>query len=249
MDDKFLYLLREQPDPKFVKNLHKTLSSPQLRSNRRWDIFSDVFHGNGKAKLYWITALIAVLFKAAMIISPVRAIILAYPKEVAGRIFDISDDYPYSGNDVETIDAQIMSLDEALATFPYDVILPDNVPSEYVLDKENVSVYTGIDNMPAMLIITWKSDGKGLSLSICGDCEWEHGEIIAPEAVEEVLLDNQYPAVLIRGGWYENEKVWNYDAALTLEWQVENMLYSLSSSGMGTMTPEQLIELATSTIR
>lgn len=249
MDDKFLYLLREQPDPEFVKNLHKTLSSHQVRSKKKWDTFISVFNSNRKAKLYWITAIMIAVFLVAMTISPVRAFILAYPKEVAGRVFDISNDYPYSGDDVETIDAQILPLDEALAIFPYDVILPDYVPPEYVLDRKNVSIYSGIENLPEMIIISWRSDGKGLSLSICGNCEWRHGEIVAPEAVEEVLLDNQYPAVLIRGGWYENEKAWNYDAALTLEWQVGNMLYSLSTGGMGTMTPERLIRIATSTIK
>ncbi|MGI0026145.1 MAG: hypothetical protein ACREA4_13500, partial [Nitrososphaera sp.] len=87
--------------------------------------------------------------------------------------------------------------------------------------------------------------GKGFVLSVCGNCEWDRGEIIAPGSVEEVLLDNQYPAVLVRGGWYENEMAWNYDIALTLEWQVDNILYRLLT---GTMTPEQLIEVATSTI-
>ncbi len=249
MNDQFLYLLREQPDPEFAQNLHKKLSSHDYHPQGSWKMVSAIFKGNRKTKLCWITAMLAIVFITAMTISPVRAIILTYPAEIAGRIFAISNDYPYQGNDVKTIEPRIMSLDKALAVFPYDVVLPDNVPAAYVLDKENVSVYSGNENLPETLIVSWKNGCKSLSLFVCGSCEWTHGEIVAPDAVEEVLLDNQYPAVLIRGGWYENEKAWNYDAALTLEWRVKNMLYSLSTGKTDGLTPEQLIEIALSTIR
>lgn len=246
MNDNFLYQLREQLNPEFVSNLKTKLSSYQMGPTKNWNAFFPTFNGIRGVKFLWITVTIIMVLFVVMTVPPVRAAILAYPIEIAGRIFDIIDHYPSEiDDDIVTIEPQIMSLDDALAVFPYAVKLPTYIPSEYSLDENNVRVYLNNENFPDMLEISWTAEGQGLVLSVCGNCKWEQGEIIAPDSVEEVLLDNQYPAVLMRGGWYQNEKTWNYDIALTLEWQVDNIVYRLIT---GTMTPEELIEIATSTI-
>jgi hypothetical protein len=246
MDDKFLYQLRENPDTVFVENLQKKLASYQSTPDKKWNIALRPFTGNKTANLIWITASIIMVLLIAMTVTPVRAFILAIPIEIAGRIFETTDDYPGNDtDDVKIIKPKTMSLDEALTSFPYAVKLPSNVPLEYVMDEEHVRVYLGIENWSNLIELAWLGEGTGFELAICGNCEFERGEIIAPDAVEEVLLDNQHPAALIRGGWYQNENAWNYNIALTLEWQVDNILYRLSS---GTLTVEQLIEIANSTI-
>jgi len=246
MDDKFLYQLRENPDIVFLKNLQKKLASHKTTPDRRWQMARRLLSGSKTSNLTWITASLLLTLFIAMTVTPVRAFVLSLPTEIAGLIFEITDDYPGDDtNGVEIIRPKTMSLDEALAAFPYTVKLPSNVPPAYVLDKEHVRVYLDIENWPNLIEIAWLGDGTGFELTICGNCNGEHREIITPDSVEEVVLNYQQPAALIHGGWYQNEKDWNYDLALTLEWQVDNILYRLST---GRLNAEHLIEIANSMI-
>jgi hypothetical protein len=70
------------------------------------------------------------------------------------------------------------------------------------------------------------------------------GEIVAPNSVEEILLDDAHPAVLIRGGWDSDHKVWSSDFGIRLRWSMDNLFYELTGTDQ-----EQLLEIAISTLK
>ena len=72
------------------------------------------------------------------------------------------------------------------------------------------------------------------------------GEIIFPDSVEEIFLDADHPAALIRGGWNYDTKVWD-DAygTVRIKWVLDNLLYDL---GGNIDDLEALLEVARSTL-
>jgi hypothetical protein len=248
MDDKFLYLLREQPDLEFAKNLHQKLT--QSHSDSKWmlNINLHTIALNRKAKLGWITVLIAVGIIALMTISPVRAFVSSLIIRVAGQLFEVTEDYPgdnYPGDET-IIEPQEMSLSDALELFPQKIKLPTNIPTGIVMDEENIRVYIGEEAGPFAdtIEIDWVSDtSAGFTLRITNH-DWSIGEIVAPDSVEEIFLDDNHPAVVIRGGWDADEKAWNNDYGnIRLRWLVDDLPYELLGTNL-----EQLIEIALSTL-
>lgn len=74
----------------------------------------------------------------------------------------------------------------------------------------------------------------------------EHGEIIAPGAAEEVYLDAEHPAALIRGGWDYDKKTWTYTyGQVRVKWQLDGVEYDLSALQTDA---EVLLEIARSTL-
>ncbi|OGN94407.1 MAG: hypothetical protein A2Z71_00660 [Chloroflexi bacterium RBG_13_50_21] len=200
-------------------------------------------------KLVQVTALLVIAVIAVMTISPVRAIVSSLITNIAGQLFEVTDDYPgdnYAG-EVEIIEPQVMSLSDALAAFPYDVQLPTNIPSDYTLDEDNVRVYVGDDagSFANTIEFGWRSTtpgGFGLKIT---DHDWNAiGEIVAPNSVEEILLDDAHPAVLIRGGWDADNKVWSNDFGIRLRWSMDNLFYELMGADQ-----EQLLEIAMLTLK
>ena len=249
MDDKFLYQLREQPNSGFAKSLHQKLTQYHSHPKRRLDMNFRIFALNRKAKLGWIIVLIVVSVLAVMTISPVRAFVSSLIIDIAGQSFKVTEDYPgdtYPGDET-IIEPQVMSLGEALVIFPHNIKLPTNIPSEYVLNEEYVRVYIGENALPFAdtVEIKWVSDtSAGLTLRITNHDWSTTGEIVAPDSVEEIFLDDNHPATVIRGGWDADNKVWNYnDYGIRLRWSVDNLTYDL----MG-INREQLIEIALSTL-
>jgi len=90
--------------------------------------------------------------------------------------------------------------------------------------------------------LEWFSDDHPhLSLRVT---DVDMGEIVAPDSTEEVLLDANHSAVLIRGGWDADNKVWENDVTFRLRWSMDNLAYDLRG-----VNREQLIEIAISTLK
>ncbi|MCE5209789.1 MAG: hypothetical protein LLG42_15980 [Chloroflexi bacterium] len=194
-----------------------------------------------------LTTLLVISLVAIMTISPARAFVSAQITNIAGQLFKATEDYPGDDypDDVEVIEPRVLPLGEALSIFPYDIHLPSNIPSEYVLTGDNVRVYVGDAAGPFANTIefAWLSNNnEGFTLRIT-DRDWNIiGEVIAPDSTEEILLGDNHPAALIQGGWDADNKVWNNNTGVRLRWSVDNLGYEL----MGTDS-EQLIEIALST--
>ena len=253
MDDKFLYQLREQPDSEFVKNLQKKLTQDQSAPKWRLKMNFKVFSMNRKVILAWVTTLVMVSLLAVATISPVRAYVSSLLTSIAGQSFEVTDDYPgdnYPGDET-VFEPQVMSLVEAYTAFPHNISMPTNVPNEFILDEENVSVYTGENVGPFSdtIKIQWKtSTGAYLTLDISNH-DWSTLiEVVAPDSIEEVFLNDENTAVLIKGGWDADKKMWNNELGiLRLRWQVDDLVYDLHGN-IENITVEQLIVIALSTL-
>jgi hypothetical protein len=126
--------------------------------------------------------------------------------------------------------------------------LPTNIPSEYTLNEDTVLVYVGDDAGPFANTIEfgWRSTTQnGFILLNVNDRDWAAiGEIVAPNSVEEIFLDDTHPVVLIRGGWDADHKAWSNEHGLRLRWSMDNLFYELMGSDQ-----EQLLEIAISTLK
>jgi len=247
MDDQFLYLLRQQPDPIFVKSLNRRLSQFRSLSDRGFKDNFLVFITNTKMKLALITVLVAVGLFALSTISPVRAFVSSLVIRIAGQSFEVTEDYPgdnYPGG-VTVIEPQVVSLSNALALFPHNVKLPDTVTSGITLNEENVRVYVGEDAGPFSNAIEIEGScgaNSGFTLRINDRNLNNDGEIVAPDSVEEIILDGDHPAVLIRGGWDADKKAWDPTIrALRIRWQMDGLNYELMGTDL-----QQLVVIARS---
>jgi hypothetical protein len=246
MDDKFLYQLQEVPDLEFVNNLHKKLGKNYSEPEQR--LLVNVYNLIKSKRLVQATAFLVVSLIVIMAISPARAFVSSLITNIAGQIFEVTEDYPGDNHpgDEEIIEPQVMSLSDALARFPHDIQLPTYIPSGYTLNEDNVRVYVGDDAGPFQNTIEfeWLSDDRPhLRLSVT-DIDPSISEIVAPGSIEEVLLDANHSAVLIQGGWDADHKVWTNDVGLRLRWSVNNLAYDLAG-----VNREQLIEIAISTLK
>lgn len=202
-------------------------------------------------RVLWVGLMIAGVMLLASI-SPVRALIQGLVTTLAGQSYLETEDYPGYGDDMQIIEPQNMSLNAALATFPYSVKLPTNIPDEFILDEDDVSLYTGEQGGPfsEMIEIQWISDDNAsLNLHI-SDKNWNSTqEVVAPGSIEEILLADGTPAVLIRGGWNYDQKTWdNTIDVLRLRWQTDGLNYDLRGYGEN-VSIEQLIAIASSTLK
>ncbi len=244
MDDRFLYQLREDPDPEFVQALRDRFPATSHK----------VDHSIAAWRWRWHLAaasLVAmlVLSVALFIFSPgARALLKSTTVEIAGRIYTVLDAYP-QGPDLETREPQpeIVSVEDALVSSPYPIHLPTYTPEGYAFRHDHVLKYAPLSDQPQSNVyyFVWRGPENNLSLMTCGACPWEQGEYVASGAVEEVTLANGQPAVLVRGGWYLNEHRWRSDVVTTLTWQRDNVLYQLLAPG--NFPVDELIRMASST--
>lgn len=236
MEDKFLYQLGEAPDPAFAARLHRKLE--QIAQAPQQKIFTI-------RNVAFALVIISIAVISLASISPVRAFVQAILTDIGGQPFEVTSDYPgdnASGEEV-TIYPQIMTLDEALAVFPIPMSLPSSLPQGCTLDEESVRVYVG------------ESAGffaNTIEIGYSGNCPfWEYmvtdamseGEIVAPDAAEEMPLNDKYTAVLIKGGWDYDQKSWSDNDMYRLKWKVDGVTYSLTGKD-----PDQLVDLARSTL-
>jgi hypothetical protein len=219
MDDKFLYQLQEEPNPEFVKKLHQTLTQvvPNPNPKRRLTMNIPTLTILRKTKWAWIVAGAALGLVLFATTSPARALISSLI-EIAGQSFTVTDDYPGDNEPGEPtiIEPQVLSLADALAAFPYDVHLPTYAPAGYTLEEDNVWVFVG--------------EGAG-EMADHMRLFWKNSNNMGPDSVEEIFLDADHSAALVRGGWNYNEKKWS-DAygELQLTWTVGELTYHLSGT-------------------
>ena len=217
MDDKFLYQLREQPRPEFTENLQRKLALSQP---------APLFRGGRLKPAFSLLLIGLALAIALMSVTPVRSAVLSFLIRVGGLSFNTTTDYPGDDSEVETIEDRTLPLNEAMALFPYPVHLPQNVTLE-----QEVSVGELIPGNFHVFLRGQTQQGVHFHLIFVVNSEQNSGEIIFPDSVEEIFLDADHPAALIRGGWNYDTKVW--DAAygsVRIKWVLDNLLYTLGGN-------------------
>ena len=232
MDDKFLYQLREQPRPEFTENLQRKLALSQP---------APLFRGGRLKPAFSLLLIGLALAIALMSVTPVRSAVLSFLIRVGGLSFNTTTDYPGDDSEVETIEDRTLPLNEAMALFPYPVHLPQNVTLE-----QEVSVGELSPGNFHIFLRGQTQQGVRFYMDIMTNPDTNGGEIIFPDSVEEIFLDADHPAALIRGGWNYDTKVWD-DAygAVRIKWVLDNLLYTL---GGNIDDLEALLEVARSTL-
>ncbi len=231
MDDKFLYQLRETPRPHFAEGLYRRLQNGEVRSSRRW-------------KPAWAALLAFVIVAAGMMsVSPVRSAVMTYLKQIGGLPFEVTTSLPADDGPVTELESQRLPLEEALALSPFPIHLPSGV--QWEAQAEVIELDAATLNF-VFLLHGYTADGKWISLSLLTHPNTEHGEYIAPEAAEEVYLDAEHPAALIRGGWDADKKMWTYKyGSVRLKWHLDGVDYDLGGLNID---PETLLGIARSTL-
>ena len=217
MDDKFLYQLREQPRPEFTENLQRKLALSQP---------APLFRGGRLKPAFSLLLIGLALAIALMSVTPVRSAVLSFLIRVGGLSFNTTTDYPGDDSEVETIEDRTLPLNEAMALFPYPVHLPQNVTLE-----QEVSVGELSPGYLDVFLRGQTQQGVRFHMDIMTNPDTNGGEIIFPDSVEEIFLDADHPAALIRGGWNYDTKVW--DAAygsVRIKWVLDNLLYTLGGN-------------------
>lgn len=226
MNDEFLNQFRQQPSERFAKDLYARISQPGKDTTKSVKQHSFAF------RLLAIGSIALVLvFAALLAASPsARAFVADILREIGGISFTETSQYPGGDGPVTIVPTQLMTLEEAQAMVPYPIQLPAWVPEGSVrLDPVEVTEFSNC----TMISIRWEIVANGAAprglptfwLTIlphsCG------GQIVGPDAIEEVNVNNQ-PAALIKGGWDYDARTWNPDISFfQLTWK-KGEQYNLS---------------------
>ena len=244
MDDKFLFQLHEEPDKEFSLNLQRSLFViPASSSQTRLANFLSAIKS-----MRWVraTAILVIGLLVLTTITPARALVANLIDQIGGLSFEVTEDYPGDDSgEITTINPNLLPLDEALAAFPYSIQLPAYMPEGYALNEEQVQIYVGEASGPFAnsIELEWIAENEMHIFLRVSDSTPGSGEIVAPGATEEILLDENHPAALIKGGWNADEKTWNDFNHLRILWSFDNLTYALSGPDR-----EQLIQIAQSII-
>ncbi len=250
MNDKFLYQLREQPDSTFSIHLHAKLNQLDPERNR-WNNLKIIPNLFSKKAVQYL-AVFALTLLALITISPVRAYLSSLAADLGGQLFEITEDYPgdNSAGDEVIIKPQVMTLEDAQSAYPHEFQLPDEIPSGFILNRNQVRVYLSenIDfDFPNLIELEWASNQRGGFLLSITDRDADTSEIIAPDSAKEIFLDQEHTAVLIQGGWDADQHDWDPDLGIRLRWVVNGLTYDLHSS-TEILTEALLIKIAQSTL-
>src|SRR5688572_12093464 len=188
MNDKFLYQLREEPEPEFAKDLYQKLTQPpytMLAQDAKAGLFLSP-HFNAKRMVLALVAL-SLAFALTLAVSPaVRAAVTDIIKTiiVRGTTVWVSDEVPAANGEGETY-AKIwtpVSPSDISNDYPVFAKLPTWVPSGYVLQDRAALFGSMIQDSPDSVLVEWKNKrGDTIQLEVSkGSCPngqlWESGE-------------------------------------------------------------------------
>jgi hypothetical protein len=238
MNEDFIKQFKRLPDANLVEKIQARLERKERRQTmRRYSLLSAF-------------ALIFVFGVFITVSSPARAYVLQTIEEIAGLKFEITSGYPgVPGEQVHTAPSEQLSLEEAQSRFPAPISLPTYVPAGYArqeplslttFEKPDLPLYTTI-----FLDIHWENKNGGafmLNIRHCpGGLEY-CGWIVGEAAIEEITLNGR-PAVIVRGGWNDDTRQYDFSLPTAIEWKVdESTIYSLT----GNQSLEELIRIAES---
>lgn len=222
MNDKFLFLLREDPEEEFVKALRQTLTP--VSPSYFWgdeNVKSMIDRHPIAKRIAVALAAIILAFALAITISPaVRAAVTDIIETiiVRGMTVWVSDDVPAVSGESETY-SEIwtpVSPSEISANYPDFTKLPTWVPRGFVLQERAALFGSMTKDVPYSVLVEWKhKHGGTIQLKVSkGSCPngqlWESGEPrqdctyrwyfnVDSENQPEVVMIHDQPAVLLPG--------------------------------------------------
>jgi hypothetical protein len=196
------------------------------------------------SRFSWGIALVLVML--FLFISPVAKATLGQVQRLIGQIqLTVSDILPGSERQVTGLSRPV-SLEEARAIAPFEVVVPAYLPASLAANEPELSI---IELENPIVKILWR-DGAGgfVQLTTHHPHKGQAGHmetLVGPDSSEAILINGQQ-AVLIQGGWDEESQMWSHRQRLkTLIWEVDRVQYKLLYFGT-TIPISELIAMAES---
>ena len=166
MNDKFLYLLHEEPEPEFAKKLGQKLTQPPYTRPAQ-DAKAGLYFGRHfNAKRIGLTLMaLSLAFALTLIVSPnVRAAVTDIIKTIImrGVTVWVSDDIPAVKGESETYSEiwKPVNPGDISRSYPDFAKLPTWVPSGYLLQDRAAYIGSMTENVPTSVLIEWKNNNS-----------------------------------------------------------------------------------------
>lgn len=186
-------------------------------------------------RLAW--ASMALLVMALLFISPPARAMLGQFEQVVGRVHLLVMDVLPTPTASIIIESTPVSLAEARALVPFDVILPGYRPARLTA-AEQIFV-TRLE--PPVVKILWRDVEGGFVQLTARLYDPDRNPIetrVGPESSQTVLINGQ-EAVVLYGAWDEASRTWSHqDQVITLIWQAGTVQYELLSFSDVVSLPE-----------
>jgi len=222
MNDDFLYRVRPVLRPKFAAELYERISKPAesrslLERLLKLRLSRPVLQG--------ALVLLLVLVSTLVAYQPARATVLHWLREVAGFLFDEGGESPIpeDWSQVTIGYPTPLGLEQAQSQLPFELRLPTYIPENFATDSQVIASgnwaltgwYTNQTNQGEAIIL--------LVQPVESYPDW--AQPVGEGSLEEITVNGQ-PGALIRGQWFGDQ--WQEDCGLTLKWQQDDLVYTLS---------------------
>lgn len=233
MNEDYLRQFKKSPSSQFMEKVQTRLEKKERMQT---------------IKRYSALSALTLVFMFGMLMtfsSTVRAEVLRTIEEIAGLQFDVTSQYPGTGEEI-IAPSEYLSLEEAQSRFPSPIMLPTYLPQGYEQPAE--VALSDLGNRPILTII-WNSKDKWtgniiLDIMHCPSGFENCGRIVGEGSIEEIML-NEKPAVIVNGAWNYDTKQYDLSMTTAIQWKHdENTIYMLSS--WSRMPLEELIRMAAS---
>jgi len=231
-----LLTLKRDPSPALMARVRSIPMSPQQQS---WHI----------PRWVWGMAVPAALLVVLIAASPPLLAAVDSLQETIGKVYlTITDRLPDT-NDATIVEAELMSLQAAQTTVPFDFGIPSQVPEDWIMD-EQVRL-TDLGSGPFIEIRWISSDDARIKMifsarSALQDDSSPSSWLVGQDSFQEIEISGQ-PAVIVRGGWDHNSREWAWSEMMALIWTVNGVEYTLSTGGDFEGSEAQLVAIAEST--
>jgi len=190
----------------------------------------------GWPRLAWVS--VALVIVGLLVVSPAANATWGEVGQAIGRIRVLVLDVlprPISAGFMPTptespiiVASTPMSLAEARAIVPFDLVLPTDLPAGLRSDREILVAQLE----PPIVTIRWRDIEGGfvqLTAYPYNSANNPIQTLVGPDSSETVLVNGQ-EAVLVAGAWDQTSRAWRPDRRLmTLIWEVEDIQYRLIS--------------------
>jgi hypothetical protein len=244
MNDDFLHQYRKPPTREFSDKLYKTISQQERSAAMLYRSIPTI------RRLAAGFAVLGLVFTMLVASSPsARARFLDVVRNVGGLTFIETFEYPGGSGMEKLFPEQKMGLAQARQVFPIWVDLPEYTPEGFYLNTEDVTVMVASEYTHSYLHV-YMETGKEFSSRISIMVQYQKdtspngGLIVAPDSVEEVLVNGQ-PAGLVRGSWNYDTKEWGMSESLHLRFEKNDLVYNITAHA-NTVTVEELVCIAES---
>lgn len=231
MNDNFMHSLRQEPDPRFAKQLKNRLDASTQKH------ITTPFFSRPRLALGLTLTVLLVFVSMAFAVPSVRAKLQDLIVKIGEQNFLVSHEYP-TADEVTTVLPVSIPLSQAAEN---GISLPTYSPNGFELADDHYSYYPvkEEDSFGWSEFIWTDEDGQRIMMVVS---DGNPQLLVGTEAIEEVLLNELYPAGLIHGEWDQNGQVWNTSISLfTLSFEKDGRSIQLIGQD-----PETLILMAES---